>query len=206
MTKSKAGKYIMILGGLCISMALFLAIYNIWDDHRATVESSAIAEEVRTAIEQRTDQESEEQDTEKNSTVEKDTTETINVDGDTFLGCLLVPSMGLEIPIRSQFSMEGMESAAVCYAGSMEENNLVIGGHNYSRIFRPIKQLPEGALVQILDAGGKVTDYEVVSLEILNPDQVEALTADAADWDLSLFTCTTGGGSRYVVRCALADQ
>ena len=80
------------------------------------------------------------------------------------------------------------------------------GGHNYSRIFRPIKQLPEGALVQILDAGGKVTDYEVVSLEILNPDQVEALTADAEDWDLSLFTCTTGGGRRYVVRCARVDQ
>ena len=80
------------------------------------------------------------------------------------------------------------------------------GGHNYSRIFRPIKQLPEGALVQILDAGGKVTDYDVVSLEILNPDQVEALTADAEDWDLSLFTCTTGGGSRYVVRCARVDQ
>ena len=114
--------------------------------------------------------------------------------------------MGLEIPIRLQFSMEGMESAEVCYAGSMEEDNLVIAGHNYSRIFRPIKQLPEGALVQILDAGGKVTDYEVVSLEILNREQVDALTADSDDWDLSLFTCTAGGGSRYVVRCARVNQ
>lgn len=200
MRRNKAGKYVMLLGVLCIVAALSLAVYNAWDDHRATVESAEIVDEVRTAIVQRTEQEP---DTEENNAANK---KTITVDGDTFLGCLLVPSMGLEIPIRSQFSMEGMESAAVCYAGSMEENNLVIGGHNYSRIFRPIKQLPEGALVQILDAGGKVTDYEVVSLEILNPDQVEALTADAEDWDLSLFTCTTGGGSRYIVRCARVDQ
>ena len=199
MKRSKAGKYVMFLGVLCIVAALCMAVYNAWDDHRATVESAEIVDEIRTAIVQRTDQEP---DTEENNTAN----ETITGDGDTFLGCLLVPSMGLEIPIRSQFSMEGMESAAVCYAGSMEENNLVIGGHNYSRIFRPIKQLPEGALVQILDAGGKVTDYEVVSLEILNPDQVDALTADSDDWDLSLFTCTTGGGSRYVVRCARVDQ
>ena len=199
MRRSKAGKYVMLLGVLCIVAALSLAVYNAWDDHRATVESAEIVDEVRTAIVQRTEQEP---DTEENNTAN----ETITVDGDTFLGCLLVPSMGLEIPIRSQFSMEGMESAAVCYAGSMEENNLVIGGHNYSRIFRPIKQLPEGALVQILDAGSKVTDYEVVSLEILNPNQVDALTADSDDWDLSLFTCTTGGGSRYVVRCARVDQ
>ena len=54
--------------------------------------------------------------------------------------------------------------------------------------------------------GGKVTDYEVVSLEILNRDQVDALTADSDDWDLSLFTCTAGGGSRYVVRCARVNQ
>lgn len=200
MRRNKAGKYVMLLGVLCIVAALSLAVYNAWDDHRATVESAEIMDEVRTAIVQRTEQEP---DTEENNVANK---KTITVDGDTFLGCLLVPSMGLEIPIRSQFSMEGMESAAVCYAGSMEENNLVIGGHNYSRIFRPIKQLPEGALVQILDAGGKVTDYEVVSLEILNPNQVDALTADSDDWDLSLFTCTTGGGSRYVVRCARVDQ
>ncbi len=200
MRRNKAGKYVMLLGVLCIVAALSLAVYNAWDDHRATVESAEIVDEVRTAIVQRTEQEP---DTEENNAANE---KTITVDGDTFLGCLLVPSMGLEIPIRSQFSMEGMESAAVCYAGSMEENNLVIGGHNYSRIFRPIKQLPEGALVQILDAGVKVTDYEVVSLEILNPNQVDALTADSDDWDLSLFTCTTGGGSRYVVRCARVDQ
>lgn len=200
MRRNKAGKYVMLLGVLCIVAALSLAVYNAWDDHRATVESAEIVDEVRTAIVQRTEQEP---DTEENNAANE---KTITVDGDTFLGCLLVPSMGLEIPIRSQFSMEGMESAAVCYAGGMEENNLVIGGHNYSRIFRPIKQLPEGALVQILDAGVKVTDYEVVSLEILNPNQVDALTADSDDWDLSLFTCTTGGGSRYVVRCARVDQ
>lgn len=200
MRRNKAGKYVMLLGVLCIVAALSLAVYNAWDDHRATVESAEIVDEVRAAIVQRTEHEP---DTEENNAANE---KTITVDGDTFLGCLLVPSMGLEIPIRLQFSMEGMESAAVCYAGSMEEDNLVIAGHNYSRIFRPIKQLPEGALVQILDAGGKVTDYEVVSLEILNPDQVDALTADSDDWDLSLFTCTTGGGSRYVVRCARVDQ
>ena len=70
MRRSKAGKYVMLLGVLCIVAALSLAVYNAWDDHRATVESAEIVDEVRTAIVQRTEQET---DTEENNTANEKT-------------------------------------------------------------------------------------------------------------------------------------
>lgn len=43
-------------------------------------------------------------------------------------------------------------------------------------------------------------EYEVVSLEILIPEDVEPM--EEGDWDLTLFTCTIGGKTRITVRCA----
>ena len=41
-------------------------------------------------------------------------------------------------------------------------------------------------------------EYEVVSLEILNPEDVEPM--EEGDWDLTLFTCTIGGQTRVTIR------
>ena len=41
-------------------------------------------------------------------------------------------------------------------------------------------------------------------METVQPTQIEKMTektADSADWDLTLFTCTTGGSARCAVRC-----
>ena len=51
------------------------------------------------------------------------------------------------------------------------------------------------------DAGGKARGYEVVLLETLPKTATEAMIT--AGFDLSLYTCTVGGGSRVTVRCRL---
>ena len=51
---------------------------------------------------------------------------------------------------------------------------------------------------------GNVFRYEVVELETLMPTAIEEMTS--GDWDLTLFTCTIGGGSRVTVRCELAEK
>lgn len=186
----------IFLGVVCIFAAAALTLYNRWEDKRAGEEAAALGEEVRTAIEK---QEEPAEDVNKNK-------KTVTVMGEEFLGCLLIPSAGLEIPVLADFSMEGMERGAVWYAGSRDTNDLVIAGHNYTRIFRPIKQLPVGTKIQLMDAWGEVTDYEVSGLETLGPYQVEELKAQSDDWDLSLFTCTTGGASRYVLRCSRVES
>lgn len=53
-------------------------------------------------------------------------------------------------------------------------------------------------------ATASTTRYEVAEIEILSPDAVEEMTED--DGDLTLFTCTLGGGSRVTVRCVLTES
>ena len=55
--------------------------------------------------------------------------------------------------------------------------------------------------VTITDVDGHIFAYEVISLESLMPTAVEEM--ESGDWDLTLFTCTVGGRTRVVVRCAL---
>lgn len=44
--------------------------------------------------------------------------------------------------------------------------------------------------------------------EVLQPTQIEKMTVKSSgdDWDLTLFTCTTGGQARYALRCVRTDK
>ena len=80
---------------------------------------------------------------------------------------------------------------------------MVVCAHNYAKHFSPIKWLAIGSSVYFTDADGLRWSYEVESVETLRPTQIEEMTTDTEtdNWDLTLFTCTSGGGSRYAVRC-----
>ena len=69
--------------------------------------------------------------------------------------------------------------------------------------FSPITWLAIGSSVYFTAADGLRWSYEVESVETLRPTQIEEMTTDTEtdNWDLTLFTCTSGGGSRYAVRC-----
>ena len=62
-----------------------------------------------------------------------------------------------------------------------------------------LDELAAGDQVSFTDADGNVFHYEVVLLETLSHTAVGKMAS--GDWDLTLFTCTSGGGSRYAVRC-----
>lgn len=49
------------------------------------------------------------------------------------------------------------------------------------------------------DVSDTVHRYEVVLLETLPADATETMITSG--FDLSLYTCTTGGGSRITLRC-----
>ena len=61
----------------------------------------------------------------------------------------------------------------------------------------------EGDVVTFTDVKGVTHYYEVVLLETLPKDATKEMIA--SDFDLSLYTCTTGGGSRVTVRCRAVD-
>lgn len=51
------------------------------------------------------------------------------------------------------------------------------------------------------DVDGNVFLYEVVLQEVMGATAIEEMTV--SDYDLSLFTCTMDGQSRFTVRCNL---
>ena len=107
-----------------------------------------------------------------------------------------------------QWSYPGLKIAPGRYAGSLAADDLVVAGHNYARHFSPIKNLAVGTEVLFVDMDGKTWHYEVSAGEVLQPTQIEKMTVKSFgdDWDLTLFTCTTGGQARYALRCVRTDQ
>ena len=128
----------------------------------------------------------------------------VELDGWNYIGYLSIPSIGLELPVMSEWSYAGLKVAPGRYSGSTYADNMVVCAHNYAKHFSPIKWLAEGAEVYFTDMDGMVWSYEVSYVENLQPTQIEKMTTKTEDsdaWDLTLFTCTTGGSARCAVRC-----
>ena len=129
-----------------------------------------------------------------------DTTMTVvEIDGYGYIGYLSIPALGLELPVMSDWDYPRLRIAPCRYAGSSKADNLVIAAHNYERHFGNLAKLSPGDAVYFTDMDDVVSRYAVVAVETLAPSDVENMTA--GKYDLTLFTCTYGGGSRVAVRC-----
>ncbi len=116
-------------------------------------------------------------------------------------GLISIPSINAELPVQSDWSYSLLKTSPCRYSGSAEEGNLILLGHNYKHHFGYLKNCNEGDIVTFTDVNGKVYRYTVAALETLNAYALDELTA--TDYDLTIFTCTNSGESRYVLRCTL---
>ena len=169
--KRKIGRLCMVLGAVLILNAAGLLGYNRWDAARAEKAAQEMT--------------------------------TVEVEGHDYIGVLSIPAAGLELPVMAQWSYAGLKVAPGRYSGTTYADDLVICGHNYAKHFSPIKWLAIGSPVYFTDADGLRWSYEVESVETLHPTQIEEMTTatETDSWDLTLFTCTSGGNARYAVRC-----
>ncbi len=186
----------MILGAVLIAMALALLLYNKWEAKKAETASARVLEELLDELPQTESGDSSYWDSDREMTV-------VTIDGYDYIGYLSIPSLDLELPVMAQWSYEGLHIAPGRFSGTTFAGNLVIAGHNYARHFSPIKWLEKGAEVDFLDMDGQIWRYEVSEIETLQPTQVEEMTGEKGEdtWELTLFTCTTGGKTRCAVRC-----
>ncbi len=207
--KKKAGDLLMIIGTVLVGLALFLFLYNRWEADHADRMASQVLEQIKESQEKTgTGQYKAESDIEDPGKENGETMKTMVIDGEEYIGYLSIPAIDLELPVMSWWSYEGLKTAPGRYSGSLYTHDLVIAGHNYARHFSPIKWLKLGTEVDFTDAGRQVWHYQVVGVEQLKPDQVEEMTtsSEADDWDLTLFTCSTGGQLRYAVRCKYENE
>jgi sortase A len=123
----------------------------------------------------------------------------VDVEGHSFIGTIQIPSLGLFLPIQSEWSKENARYAICRYKGSVYDNDLIIAGHNYVEHFGNLNQLNSGDEVIVTDMNGVSFYFEVSNIETLGAYDTEEM--ESGDWDLTLFTCTVGGANRVTIRC-----
>ena len=203
--RQKIGKICMVLGALLILAAAALLAYNKWDAARADKAAQQALGELEqtltTTVEEKAKSETVVLQPELDPAQPMTETE---LDGWSYIGYLSIPSIGLDLPVMSEWSYAGLKVAPGRYSGSTYADNMVVCAHNYAKHFSPIKWLAEGAEVYFTDMDGMRWSYEVSVVETIQPTQIEKMTEkteDSENWDLTLFTCTTGGSARCAVRC-----
>ena len=132
--------------------------------------------------------------------------ETMMIDGKAYIGAIEIPSLKLQLPVLADWSAALLKTAPCRYAGSCYTDDFVICGHNYASHFDALRHIEMGADVYFTTVGGEVFHYITVNRESLRPAEVERMREPDGTWDLTLFTCDIGGGSRCTVRCERADE
>ena len=214
--KSKKGTWLICLGLLLIAAALFLAAYNIYDERRAEQAAHETVEQLEACLPEESPAETLPEGVETLPAAGPGEVEipdyvldpnhempVRNIGGEDYIGVLEISSLGLTLPVMSEWSYPRLKIAPCRYTGSAYQGNLIIAAHNYRSHFGNLKELCEGDVVCFTDMDGNVFSYEVVLLEILQPTDVDEM--ESGDWDLTLFTCTVGGKSRVTVRCERTD-
>ena len=200
--KRRGGTFLIVMGLLLIVAAFFLLGYNLYDEYRA----GESAKHVVTILQKSFMQAGLEPDPEEppdyilNPDMEMPVAE---MEGHYYIGILEIPSLKLSLPVMSEWSYPNLKLAPCRYSGSAYTGNFAIAGHNYRTHFGPVKNLKAGDQIRFTDIKGRSFFYEVQTVETLEPTAVEDMLND--EWDLTLFTCTSGGQARIAVRCLKVD-
>ncbi len=192
--RKKRWNIFIVLGLLFLAGALCLTLYNIKEDYDANRSAKNVQSQLEELI-------LPEDDIDPDELPDDREMPTITIDGYDYIGYLSIPSIDLTLPVMDTWDYDRLQIAPCRFSGSLYKNNLVIAGHNYNHHFGPLRTLSPGIEIQFTDVEGHLYRYEISDLITLNPIQVEDLTEDSAEWDLSLFTCTLDGRTRHTVRC-----
>lgn len=193
--KNKIGKALIGIGVFLILAAFILVLYNFYREYNAKKKVEKYLPKLEKIIKDHSGG--------NNNADNEKSSKTMNIDGMNFLGILSVPSKNLELPILADYSYELLDTAPCRYSGSYDSDDLVIGGHNYRSHFSKLKSIKNGEEIFFTSFDGTVYKYSVLRVEILEPTQIEDLInkQNTDDWELTLFTCTSSGAARCVIRC-----
>ena len=194
-TRKKFGLICMVLGVLLVVAAILLLVYNRWENDRAGESAAEIQSTLAEIIAENT---AEYRELDAGM-------DTVEIDGNAYIGMLTIPSLDLELPILAEWSTAGLKIAPGRYYGSVWTDDLVICGHNYTRHFGNLNCMERGEALYFTDVHGTIFYYEVEEVVVLQPTDVEEMVNQSEEWDLTLFTCTMSGQARVTVRCSRTD-
>ena len=195
------------LGILCLLASAALIFYNRWEARNAEAASSEILREYRqqTNVQNRTPAQTDLPEETEEAVLPDPNRKmpAVSLYGYDCIGVLSIPVLGLELPVLADWSYDKLDAAPCQFFGNCYGPDFVIAGHNYDAHFGSLPMLQAGDLVLFTDTTGEAYCYEVVLQETLSPKATDAMLTSG--FDLSLYTCTPGGGSRVTVRCRKID-
>lgn len=208
-SRRKKGGFLIFIGLVMIITACGLAAYNIVDARRAEEASEQIAgdliDEIGRSVE----------DGISSLPYGDAGTEmpTAVIDGYEYIGILEIPGEDLTLPVMSEWDYERLKISPCRFTGSYYTDDLVICAHNYAKHFSPIKWLEVGADVYFTNMRGATIHYIVTNRETVQPTDVETMIENSKNsetselgWDMTMFTCNTGGQTRCAVRCSRVQE
>ena len=121
-------------------------------------------------------------------------------------GVLSIHSLGLELPILSQYSEDLLKISPCIYQGlgGSDPDRLVIAGHNYRAHFGRLGKLVPGDQITYRSLDKVETQFQVTELVEIGEDDIDLL--ENGDWDLTLLTCNLDMSRRLLVRCNIISS
>ena len=198
--KKILGRALMALGLILVLVATWLLMTNRQEDARAGESAAQVLEAMET-LETAPGAPTPAADATQATPEQEMTVQTI--DGREYIGTLLVPALGLELPVLSEWSYDGLKIAPGRFSGSTFTDDLTVCAHNYAAHFGRLHTLEPGTEIDFRDMDGMVWTYQISEITELGPMDTDEMTLKTPEdtWSLTLFTCTPGGQTRVTVRC-----
>ena len=184
--KAVIGKILMTFGLLCIAAAGCLFAYNTRNDKIAGENADRIIKAVADSDDDII-------------AVNEDGERTAEIDGEKYIGVISIPSLGISLPVQSEYSLEKLSASPCRYSGDLIDGSLIICAHNYQSHFGKLKDASVGEKVIFTDVMGLNYYFEVISTERIDGYDIEGMKRDDG-WDMTLFTCTYSGRQRETLR------
>ena len=195
----KSGIVFVIAGAVLILSALSLFIFNQNEDAQAGQEAENLLGDVQAVIQEKeTQPPTIPEETQPPETLAPEMP-VAEINGYEYVGYLSILDLELELPVMSEWDYARLKIAPCRQFGSSRTDDLVIAAHNYKNHFGRLSQLESGDTIVFTDMDGIVNKYEVILIDTLAPDEVEAV--QNSGYDLVLYTCTYGGKTRVTVFC-----
>lgn len=190
--KLNLGKILIIFGVLLITLSVAILIYNSYLEINAGIKSQDAINVIKNNLNKTTEIVSINADKPKEMS-------TINIAGYDYIGSIIIPTLGLELPVMSNYDNERLNVSPCRYYGSIYTNDLIICGHSYKTHFKYLSNLVQGDTIIFTDVFGDNYIYEVLEIEILDPKAIDEMINN--EFDLTLYTCTNDGLNRITIRC-----
>ncbi len=200
--KRALGNICIIIGVIFLLGAAGLLVHNMNEDASAADAAHNVMTVLAEEIEKREHESADLPKTESEvieRRKEEQEEQSLTIDGNVYMGYLDIPSLNITLPIMNNWSYDGLRIAPCRYSGTLRDGNLVICAHNYTSHFGRLDELKTGDEIFIIDINGKAEKYTVADSQELEPARIEDMTS--SDFELTLFTCTYTGMTRYAVRC-----